>query len=110
PPLDALDRVEIIRGASQVANGPQTVAGVINFVTRAPPTESTHGNISLGGGGAGFRNGHLWMGTGANGYGTSVDLTYRESDGIRREQAHRLLNLTANGTLPVSGNQSLTFK
>jgi Fe(3+) dicitrate transport protein len=40
PPLEALDRIEIIRGESSLQFGPQ-FGGVINFIIKDPPTNKT---------------------------------------------------------------------
>jgi Fe(3+) dicitrate transport protein len=37
PPLDRVERVEIRRGSGQIPYGPQSVGGMINFVTHAAP-------------------------------------------------------------------------
>src|SRR5258705_2197490 len=39
PPLDAVERIEIIRGRAALMYGPQP-AGAINFVMKKPPTDT----------------------------------------------------------------------
>lgn len=109
PPIEAIDRVEVVKGSSQVMNGPQTVGGVINFVTRRPPAEGTSGDVTLGGGAAGYRNAHVWAGTSIGAGGVALDYTYREGDGVRREQGHRVHNVLLSTVLPV-GAGSLLLK
>ncbi|MEX2583019.1 MAG: TonB-dependent receptor, partial [Gemmatimonadota bacterium] len=107
---EALERIEIVKGSGQIMNGPQTVGGVINFVTRRPPSEGTHGALTFGGGTADYRNAHLWLGTGRDGRGISLDYAFREGAGVRLEHGHRFHNAILNGTLPISGNQSVVVK
>ena len=49
PPIDRMRRVEILKGSGQIVHGPQTVGGVINFVTPEPPA-SLHGSVDVEGG------------------------------------------------------------
>ena len=41
PPIERMERVEVVRGSGQILWGPQTVGGVVNFITRAPPRRPT---------------------------------------------------------------------
>jgi Fe(3+) dicitrate transport protein len=110
PPLELLERVEVIKGSSQVMNGPQTLAGVVNFVTRAPPLSGTALNATVGGGALGFRNAHLHAGTVARGARFAVDLMAREGDGVREEQHHRVSNVMIKGIVPVGARQTTSVK
>ena len=49
PPIERMSRVEILKGSGQIAHGPQTVGGVLNFVTPDPPAKF-HGELDLEGG------------------------------------------------------------
>ncbi|MCY4534935.1 MAG: TonB-dependent receptor [Bryobacterales bacterium] len=49
PPIERMSRVEILKGSGQIAHGPQTVGGVVNFVTPEPPSRF-HGDVDLEGG------------------------------------------------------------
>jgi Fe(3+) dicitrate transport protein len=37
PPIERMERIEIVKGSGSIAFGPQTIGGVINFVTPGPP-------------------------------------------------------------------------
>ena len=39
PPIERFDGVEIVKGAGQIAYGPVTVGGVVNYLTPAPPAK-----------------------------------------------------------------------
>jgi len=56
PQIDRMKSVEVVKGSGQIAYGPQTVGGVINFVTPDPPS-STHGTFDLQTGQRGFFSG-----------------------------------------------------
>lgn len=54
PPIDRMARIEVIKGSGSILFGPQTIGGVVNYVT-AEPTAGLHGRAHLSGGGAGAR-------------------------------------------------------
>lgn len=37
PPIERFDRVEVLKGSSQIAYGPVTLGGVVNYITSEPP-------------------------------------------------------------------------
>ncbi len=55
PPIDRMQRVEILKGSGSILYGPQTIGGVVNFVTPDPP-ERAGGSVELIGGERGFLN------------------------------------------------------
>jgi Fe(3+) dicitrate transport protein len=65
PSIDRMKRVEILKGSGSILFGPQTIGGVINYITNDPPIESQT-TISLKGGSGGYF-------TGQAGYGTTID-------------------------------------
>jgi len=54
PPIDRMEGVEVVKGSGSIMFGPQTVGGVINYRTPAPPLTPS-GRISVLGGEGGFR-------------------------------------------------------
>ncbi len=110
PPLDVLERVEVVKGSSQIGNGPQTVGGVVNFVTRQAPTDASTADITLGAGARDLRNGALRLGLGRNGRGIALDVVHREGEGVRLEQRHRLQLVSLNGVTRLGDAQTLRLK
>jgi Fe(3+) dicitrate transport protein len=55
PPIDRMQRVEILKGSGSILYGPQTIGGVVNFVTPDPP-ERPSGTFQLTGGERGYLN------------------------------------------------------
>lgn len=104
PPVDALERIEVVKGSAQIAFGPQTVSGVINFVRRAPPQRPT-ARVSLNGGSRALATGRLSVGGTWRGVGLSADVARREGDGTRDGQHHRVDDLTLRAVLPVGPAQ-----
>ncbi|MBD0327294.1 MAG: TonB-dependent receptor plug domain-containing protein, partial [Pyrinomonadaceae bacterium] len=58
PPIDRFESVEILKGSGQILYGPQTVGGVINYITRNPPAKPS-GSLMLVGGNRDYFNGHV---------------------------------------------------
>jgi Fe(3+) dicitrate transport protein len=84
PSIDRMERVEVLKGSGQIAHGPQTVGGVINFVTRDPPSKF-HGRFDLEGGQRGLFVGNGSMG-GSNknqSAGWFVNYLHKQGDGWR---------------------------
>lgn len=57
PPIERFDSVEVLKGSEQILFGPQTIGGVINYVT-PPPPQDLRGGLVLGGGSRDYFNGH----------------------------------------------------
>ncbi len=111
PPVESLERIEVVKGSSQVVNGPQTLGGVINFVTRAPSARARSLELTAGGGGEGYRNVSGRIGAAAaSGAAISLDVALREGQGVRMEQAHRFYNTTLKGVVPIAERHTLVLK
>ncbi len=53
PPLRRFERIEVLKGASQIRFGPHTVGGVVNYISPSAPNEFG-GNLYLAGGDRGY--------------------------------------------------------
>jgi Fe(3+) dicitrate transport protein len=87
-PVERVDRIEVIKGAGAILYGPQTVGGVVNFVTHAPPEEFT-ARVRAQAGSFGYVSANASVGdtVGAVGYLFEV--------GHRNVEGPRLLELSA---------------
>jgi Fe(3+) dicitrate transport protein len=83
PPIERFNRIEVLKGASQTQYGPQTVGGVVNYLTPMP-TPDFSGGLSITQGTRSFNNvvGHL-AGTTAGGIGLRADVVRKQGDGAR---------------------------
>jgi Fe(3+) dicitrate transport protein len=82
PPIDRMEGVEVVKGSGSIMFGPQTVGGVINYRTPAPPATPT-GRLSVLGGEGGFRRilgsyGGTW-----NQVGAYVSVLNRSANDVR---------------------------
>lgn len=109
-PLDRVDRIEVLKGSGQILYGPQTMGGMINFVTRPVPTNGTTGSFRVTGGDRGYYDGHFNVGTGTENGGIMIDVLKKRGDGIRREHGFDLQDVALKGTYRISSTQRITGK
>lgn len=109
-PLERIDRVEVLKGSGQVLYGPQTLGGMINFVTKPVPRNGFEGSARLSAGTDGYRGAHLNMGTGSEQGGIMIDLLRREGDGIRQQHGFEIQDIAVKGQLNINSQHSITAK
>lgn len=85
PPLGRYERIEVLKGASQIRFGPQTVGGVINYITPAAPSEFG-GRLRLAGGSLGYREADGLVGGSLLGGRGLIHVQNRETDSSRDNQ------------------------
>ncbi|MDP1889817.1 MAG: TonB-dependent receptor [Gemmatimonadaceae bacterium] len=108
PPVDALERIDVVKGAAQIAFGPQTVGGVINFVRRPPPAQpGVH--LAVAGGSRDLYAGRVSAGGTWNGRGVLLELGRRSGAGTRRGNTHRVDDLSVRGVVPLGPRQRLAL-
>jgi Fe(3+) dicitrate transport protein len=79
PAIERMSGVEILKGNGQILYGPQTIGGVINYLTADPPSEST-GNVSINGSEGGFFSGKLHLGNTFGTTGYTFDYLRKQAD------------------------------
>ena len=85
PPIERMSRVEVLKGSGQIAHGPQTVGGLVNFVTPEPPSKF-HGEVDLESGQRGLFVGQASLG-GSNrdqSLGWITNYLHKQGDGWRQ--------------------------
>ena len=82
PPIDRFESVEVVKGSGQIVYGPQTVGGVVNYITRNPPAKPA-GFLTLTGGNRDYFNGHLNYGGTWGSTGLLLDYTRKQGAGAR---------------------------
>ncbi|MGH9661865.1 MAG: TonB-dependent receptor domain-containing protein [Bryobacteraceae bacterium] len=83
PPIDRMSRVEVLKGSGSIMHGPQTIGGVLNFVTPDPP-ERPQGSVELTGGQRGFFTGQAAYGGSKGRAGWYVNALRKQGDGWRK--------------------------
>jgi Fe(3+) dicitrate transport protein len=98
PPIDRMARVEVVKGSGSVLFGPQTIGGVVNFVTPDPPARAS-GTLAAHGGTGGFGLARLgwggrWEGTGL--IGSVLRRRVGDIRGLSLDQTDVTAKLTAD--------------
>lgn len=105
PPVERFASIEALKGVGTLAYGPQTIGGVLNFITPAPTREPS-GAVELSAGSRGFRDLRLQGSAG----GWWVDLTRKEGQGSRDNTASELLDLNFKRVIDLGPRHRLTAK
>ena len=100
PPIDRFDGIEVLKGAGQIAYGPSTVGGVINYLTPPPPVRPA-GIATFVGGTRSYLNAGATFGATRGRFGFLIDGLRKEGDGSRANTHSDLndLNLKVMGVM-----------
>jgi Fe(3+) dicitrate transport protein len=105
PPVERFDRIEILKGAGQNIYGPQTVGGVINYITPAPPQAFTSG-FSLTGGNREYLNARGHVGGG----GMLLDYVRKQGDAARDNTHSEIDDVNYKAVFGLGNGQALTLR
>ncbi|AWB67325.1 TonB-dependent receptor [Saccharobesus litoralis] len=83
PMVNRMTAVEVFKGPSVIAYGPNTVGGAINLVTRQIPEEFDMG-IDLALASDGYKKGHVFHGETAGKWGYVVEGLWTQADGFKQ--------------------------
>lgn len=81
PAMDRMAGVEILKGSGQILFGPQTIGGVVNYITANPPQEE-EGSIYIQGGQGGFFSSLVNYGNTFGNTGMHVSLLKKRADNV----------------------------
>jgi Fe(3+) dicitrate transport protein len=109
PPVERIESIEVLKGSGQIAYGPSTVGGVINYVTAVPP-QRTAGSATLEGGSRNFFNGYGTVGTTRGRLGLLGSYMRRQGDGARDHTHSSLDDLTGKAVVTLAPSQLLTVR
>ena len=79
PAIDRMKSVEILKGSGSILYGPQTIGGVINYITYDPPLEPVL-SLMLRGGESGYLNTQAGYGNTIDNVGFQVGLLHKQAD------------------------------
>lgn len=105
PPIDRFESIEVLKGVDMLRFGPQTIGGVINYITPAPPAEFG-GRVSGALGNRDYANGRLRVG----GRRMLFDVMRKQGDGARDHTDSTLDDLNAKVVLDIGERQALTLR
>jgi Fe(3+) dicitrate transport protein len=109
PPITRFEEVEVLRGAGQIAFGPQTVGGVINYITPAIPAATT-GRIALTGGDRRFRDMAARGSTNVGPLGALATFSHRQGDGPREHTGTSVNDVMVKTTARLGAGQAVTLR
>lgn len=105
PTVDRFARIEVLKGASQIKFGPQTLGGVINYITPNAP-ENFAGHMSVTTGNRDYLNTKI----NAGGKGILFDYTHKEGDGARDNTHSNVEDLNVKMTKSLGDNHAITVR
>ena len=105
PMVDRYERIEVLKGASSLMFGPQTIGGVINYITPAP-RQAFGGYVQGVLGNRDFNNKKLTLGGG----GFNLDFGHKEGSGSRDNTSHKLDDLNIKYSTQISNRQIITVR
>lgn len=81
PAIDRMVGIEILKGSGQILYGPQTIGGVVNYLTPNPPSEQ-EGSVRIQGGQGGFFSGLVNYGNTYGNTGIQVNMLKKQAQNI----------------------------
>jgi Fe(3+) dicitrate transport protein len=109
PPFERIERIEILKGSGEILYGPQSLGGMINFITKPVPDRFVS-QADLAIGTRDFLSGHLMLGAGNDRGGVALDLLNKRSDGIRDGHATRFSDISLKASVYLSESQTFTAR
>ena len=105
PMVDRYERIEVLKGASSLMFGPQTIGGVINYITPAP-RQAFGGYVQGVLGNRDFNNEKITLGGG----GFNLDFGHKQGNGSRDNTSHKLDDLNIKYSTQINNQQIITVR
>jgi Fe(3+) dicitrate transport protein len=105
PPIERYERIEVLKGAGQVLYGPQTIGGVVNYITPDPPS-GFQGSLTLTGGSRDYLNAHARLGGG----GWLFDYTHKQGQGNRDNTWLQVDDINLKKLIEIDARQALILR
>jgi len=109
PPVERFERIEVLKGSSQILFGPHTVGGVINYITPRVPDEAA-GRMTASVGNEGFREFHAEYGDTVGRTGYLAHATWKEADGNRENTDLRVGDVNLKVVQQLTDRQAVTLR
>mgnify|MGYP006281568731 CR=1 FL=1 len=108
PPIERIEEIEVVKGPATIRHGPQTMAGVINYVTSRPQRRSPGGTIEVTPGTNGYLSAFGELGGfGSDAVRPQVQLLFKRGEGFRENNDFRQVNGTAKLRARLGDDRSL---
>lgn len=113
PTIERFSSLEVLKGSAQIAFGPHTVGGVVNYLTPNPP-EDFSGKLRLAGGNHGYAQmyGELGNTFGTEGSKTGILFQFvkKQADGTRRNMEFDIQDYNLKLVQQAGDDHAFTFK
>ncbi|MDP3872919.1 MAG: TonB-dependent receptor [Methyloversatilis sp.] len=109
-PIDRVERIEVVKGSGQVLYGPQTIGGMINFVTKPIPKQGIAGSVSATWGNNDYQGLHANVGVGGEMGGVMLDVIEKKGDGVRKNHDFDVFEVSMKGQLNINRDHTLIGK
>jgi len=109
PPLRRFERIEVLKGASQIRFGPHTVGGVVNYISPSAP-EEFEGDLQLAGGNRGYVEASGSLGGSAGGFRLLGHAAHTEFEGVRDNTSLDFNDYHLRVERTLTPNQELTAR
>jgi len=108
PAIDRMNSIEVLKGSGSILYGPQTIGGVINYITNDPPLNSTFA-LDIRGGENGFFTGMGSYGATIDNVGFNIGLLHKQAEklGVTR---YNIIDITAKMKFQTGANSQLGIK
>ena len=105
PTIDRFSSIEVLKGANQVKFGPQTMGGVINYITpNAPQKFGGHMDITVG------NRDYLNTKINVGGNGMLFDYTHKQGDGARDNTNSNIEDVNFKVTKEINADHAITLR
>ncbi|MEO5858253.1 MAG: TonB-dependent receptor plug domain-containing protein, partial [Pyrinomonadaceae bacterium] len=109
PPIERYESIEVLKGSGQIAYGPQTIAGLVNYLTPNPTKKPSFG-IRLTGGNRAFFNGSFTGSGTISKTGIFANYTRKQGDGARENTNSKLNDISTKVVQTLNDSNALTLK
>ncbi|MDZ7779905.1 MAG: TonB-dependent receptor [Gemmatimonadota bacterium] len=110
PPAERIDRVEVLKGSGAIRYGPQTMGGVVNYLTSRPGgSDRAVASLTAGNNGYASLMADLPLG-GSRTFRPELQLLYKRGDGFRQNNAFEQANGTFKAQLLRSDDRVAYLK
>jgi Fe(3+) dicitrate transport protein len=109
PPIERFDRIEVLKGSSQIAYGPVTLGGVVNYITPEAPNR-TSVSLDLTAGNRDYVNGGATLGGRWRNAGLFGHAVRKQADGSRDNIESAITDVIGKSTWNLGGTHYLTAK
>ena len=109
PPIERFERIEVFKGGAQIGYGPQTISGLVNYITPPPPSRSA-GALHVAGGSRSYFNGHGNYGNTIGKTGFLADYMRKQGDGARENTHSELNDVNLKLVRPIGPAHTLTVR